>query len=167
MSVTTKLSVSTHSERFHDLDAVRAGALLLGVALHTTMSFIEPQVWVLKDASSSVGLGLLFYVIHMFRMMTFFVMAGFFAHMLVDRRGLGGFIKNRLIRVGVPLVAFWPIVFTAIISVMLFAYMPPPGTPAGTPPPAPGLTPRIFRLRTCGSFMPCCGSMAAPSSSSW
>ena len=79
MSETANMSVSTHSERFHDLDAVRAGALLLGVALHTTMSFIEPQVWLIKDASSSTGLAVLFYVIHMFRMMTFFVMAGFFA----------------------------------------------------------------------------------------
>lgn len=105
MSSNVNMSVSTNSGRFHDLDAVRAGALLLGVALHTSMSFIEPQVWLIKDASSSTGLAVLFYVIHMFRMATFFVMAGFFAHMLMDRRGLGGFITNRLIRVAAP----WPL----------------------------------------------------------
>jgi len=142
------MAAEISNERFHDLDAVRAFALLLGIALHTTMSFIEPQMWVLKDDSASVGLGVLFYVIHMFRMTTFFVMAGFFAHMLMGKRGLGGFIKNRLIRVGVPLAAFWPIVFTSIVAVMIIAYAPPPGAavPGAATPPPPGLTPQTFPL---------------------
>jgi glucan biosynthesis protein C len=140
------MSVSISSERFHDLDAVRAGALLLGVALHTSMSFIEPQVWLIKDASSSTGLAVLFYVIHMFRMATFFVMAGFFAHMLMGKRGLGGFIKNRLIRVGAPLAIFWPIVFAAIIAIMIIAFAPPPGAPAVPAAPPPPLTAKTFPL---------------------
>ncbi|CAM3275148.1 acyltransferase family protein [Asticcacaulis taihuensis] len=146
MSETANMSVSTHSERFHDLDAVRAGALLLGVALHTTMSFIEPQVWLIKDANSSTGLAVLFYVIHMFRMMTFFVMAGFFAHMLMSKRGLGGFIKNRLIRVGAPLAIFWPIVFASIIAIMIIAFAPPPGAPAVPAAPPPPLSAKTFPL---------------------
>ena len=132
--------------RWHDLDAVRGLALLLGVALHASMSFIAPQMWVIKDASSATGLGVLFFVIHMFRMTTFFVMAGFFAHMLMDKRGLGGFIKNRLIRVGVPLVAFWPIILTAIICIMILAYAPPPGTPPAPPAPPPAMTAQTFPL---------------------
>ncbi|ESQ85896.1 hypothetical protein AEAC466_01575 [Asticcacaulis sp. AC466] len=128
------------SRRFHDLDAVRGLALLLGVALHASMSFLEPQVWVIKDASSEPGLGILFYVIHMFRMTTFFVMAGFFGHMLMDRRGLGGFIKNRLIRVGAPFILFWPLVFAAIVTVMVMAYAPAAGSVGAPPPPPPGLT---------------------------
>eukprot|EP01042_Synura_sphagnicola_P015164 gene15164-19179_t len=127
------MAANQNSERFHDLDAVRGLALLLGVALHASMSFIEPQMWVIKDVSSDVGLGVLFYVIHMFRMTTFFVMAGFFAHMLMDKRGLGGFIKNRLVRVGVPLVAFWPIVLAAIITVVVIAYKPVSGAPPAPP----------------------------------
>ena len=146
MSETANMSVSISSERFHDLDAVRAGALLLGVALHTSMSFIEPQVWLIKDAGSSTGLAVLFYVIHMFRMATFFVMAGFFAHMLMDRRGLGGFIKNRLIRVGAPLAIFWPVVFAAIIAIMIIAFAPPPGAPAVPATPPPPLTAKTFPL---------------------
>ena len=140
------MAANLNSERFHDLDAVRAGALLLGIALHTSMSFIEPQVWLIKDVHSSAGLDVLFYVIHMFRMMTFFVMAGFFAHMLMARRGLGGFIKNRLIRVGAPLAAFWPIVFAAIIVVMIIAFAPPPGAPPVPAAPPPPLTAKTFPL---------------------
>jgi hypothetical protein len=30
----------TEPERFHSLDALRASALLLGIALHATMSFL-------------------------------------------------------------------------------------------------------------------------------
>lgn len=136
------------TERWHDLDAVRGLALLLGVALHASMSFITPQIWVIKDASSDPGLGVLFYVIHMFRMTTFFVMAGFFARMLMQKRGLGGFINNRLIRVGVPLVVFWPLVFASIVAVMIMAYAPAAGSAAAAapPPPPPGLTAQTFPL---------------------
>ena len=132
--------------RWHDLDAVRGLALLLGVALHASMSFITPQIWVIKDASSAPGLGVLFFGIHMFRMTTFFVMAGFFAHMLMEKRGLGGFIRNRLVRVGVPLAAFWPIVFASIVTVMILAYAPAPGAAPAAPTPPPGLTPQTFPL---------------------
>ncbi len=140
------MAANLNSERFHDLDAVRGLALLLGVALHASMSFIEPQMWLLKDASSGASLGVLFYVIHMFRMTTFFVMAGFFAHMLMDKRGLGGFITNRLVRVGVPLAVFWPIVFASIIAVMIMAFAPPAGVPAAPPAPPPPLTAQTFPL---------------------
>jgi glucans biosynthesis protein C len=141
------MASETSNERFHDLDAVRGLALLLGVALHATMSFIEPQMWVFKDDSSATGLGVLFYVIHMFRMTTFFVMAGFFAHMLMDKRGLGGFIKNRLIRVATPLAIFWPLVLVSLIAVVIAAYAPAPGAaPAAPPPPQPALSIQTFPL---------------------
>ena len=142
------MAANLNSERFHDLDAVRGLALLLGVALHASMSFIEPQMWVIKDTSSATGLGILFYVIHMFRMTTFFVMAGFFAHMLMEKRGLGGFIKNRLIRVGAPLAVFWPIVLTCIVTVLILAYMPAPGSAAASapPPPTPPMTAQTLPL---------------------
>lgn len=134
--------------RWHDLDAVRALALLLGVKLHATMSFIEPQIWVVKDISHDPGLGIMFYVIHMFRMITFFVLAGFFARMLMQKRGLGGFVANRLKRVALPLVVFWPLIFASIVAIVIFANMPAPGSAAASapPPPPPGLTAQTFPL---------------------
>ena len=45
-SYTATPLVATPTERLHSLDAVRAIALLLGVLLHTTMSFLPgPQAW--------------------------------------------------------------------------------------------------------------------------
>ena len=52
----------------------------------------------------------IYYVIHMFRMSAFFLMAGFFGRMLVERRGATGFVKDRLKRVAVPLFLFGPVV---------------------------------------------------------
>ena len=67
-------------------------------------------------------------------MTTFFVLAGFFARLLLQKRdgNVGAFLGNRLKRVGIPLVAFWPLVLAAIIAVAIFANMPAPGS--GTTP---------------------------------
>jgi peptidoglycan/LPS O-acetylase OafA/YrhL len=124
-------------ERFHALDAVRGGALLLGVFLHATMSYLPgPQLWVVMDTSRSTGLSVLFYVLHMFRMTVFFLLAGFFARMLLERRGVGGFIANRAKRIAVPFMIFWPISITAIIAVAIWAAVQANGgaAPEGPPP---------------------------------
>lgn len=94
-----------HSERLHALDAVRAWALLLGIALHGTMSFVIgiPAI----DNSPSTTLTVLFYVIHIFRMSLFYIVAGFFACMMLEKKGWREFARNRLRRIGLPLVIFW------------------------------------------------------------
>ena len=68
-------------ERLHALDAVRGFALLLGIILHATGSFISTptRFWIIQDTHPSMTLALLFFAIHVFRMTTFFLMAGFFA----------------------------------------------------------------------------------------
>jgi len=128
------------SERVHALDAVRAFALLLGVALHAAMSFV-PGIgsvgWPIVDNSPSAGVGSLFFVIHTFRMTSFFVVAGFFAHMLYHRQGAKGFWLNRAKRVLAPLVVFWPLVLPAIVAAMYLAAVKS-GAPLATPKPTAG-----------------------------
>jgi len=107
-------------ERLHALDAVRAGALLLGVVLHATMPFLPgQQVWMVRDEPSTT-LGVLFAVPHIFRMPLFFLIAGFFARLSLRRRGLRGFVRDRLKRIAVPLVAFWPILFASIAAIFVW-----------------------------------------------
>src|ERR1700681_3289915 len=93
-------------ERLHALDAVRGFALLLGVVLHATLSFVPAptRFWFIQDSHSSMTLAVVFFVIHVFRMTTFFVIAGFYAHMSFHRRGAWDFIKDRLQRIAVPLL---------------------------------------------------------------
>src|SRR5436305_1957543 len=97
---------SAPSERLHALDAARASALLLGIAFHATMSFLPgaSKFWIVADSSQSLMLSALFFTLHMFRMTAFFVLAGFFAHMSFHKKGLRGFVRDRLKRIGIPLV---------------------------------------------------------------
>ena len=118
-------------ERLHALDAVRGFALLLGIVLHATMSFVptSQRFWIIQDTHPSITLAALFFVIHVFRMTTFFLIAGFFAHMSFHRRGRRDFIKDRLQRIAVPLLVGWPILFTAMVLVVLWAAGFPNGGP--------------------------------------
>ena len=95
---------NTGIERRHDLDALRAFAMLLGVALHAALSFV-PGVWPVTDSSqeSSDLFGLAVSFIHGFRMQLFFLMSGFFTAMLWRRRGLGSVMRQRATRVLLPL----------------------------------------------------------------
>lgn len=133
----TAVATANNPDRWHDLDAVRALALMLGVVLHGVMSFMAPRVWIVADPLNSPGASIVFYVIHMFRLTTFFVLAGFFARLLLQKRTVAGFIGNRLKRVGAPLLMFWPISIVAIVAIMIIANMPPPDAPRIAPPPPP------------------------------
>jgi glucans biosynthesis protein C len=134
------MSVGPGAERLHALDAVRGGMLILGVCFHAALSFLPgQQLWIVADTSRSLELSGLFFVLHIFRMTVFFLIAGFFGRMLLERRGVGGFIKNRLVRIGVPLVSAWPIVFASIVAVLIWmAIRASGGAPlTGEPPPSP------------------------------
>ena len=128
-------------ERLHALDALRATALLLGVVLHASLSFVPSPVipiWIVADNQPTPAMGAVFFAIHLFRMAAFFLIAGYFAHLLLERRGTWGFVKNRAIRIAAPLSIFWTPALMGIIACLLWAiwikndYSFPPGPP---PPP--------------------------------
>jgi peptidoglycan/LPS O-acetylase OafA/YrhL len=100
------------SGRYHALDALRATALLLGVALHAALSYIPgDQVgWAVQDRSANDLFGVGVLVVHAFRLPVFFLLAGFFARLVVQRRGTGAFVRDRLVRILVPLVLGWLLV---------------------------------------------------------
>lgn len=109
------------AERFHSLDALRAFALLLGVAFHAAESF-EPGVetyWAVADASPSGLLGILRHASHSFRLEVFFLIAGFFARLLVHRRGTVAFLHNRAGRILVPLVVGWLVLYPLLVYLWL------------------------------------------------
>lgn len=117
-------SASTTQERLHSLDAVRGFALLAGVVLHAAMSFLPGFAatgWPISDNSPSVPLGVSFFVIHMFRMTTFFLIAGYFGRMLFHRIGARAFVRNRSLRIIVPLVVGWIVVFPMIAASFVWA----------------------------------------------
>ncbi len=97
MTTTTDVSRSSPAatERLHALDAIRSFALLLGIVLHATMSFFLPIPAL--DNSPSTTLGVTFFTIHIFRMSLFFIIAGFFAHLVFHRKGGRAFHRQWLL----------------------------------------------------------------------
>ncbi|MFZ4166915.1 acyltransferase family protein [Brevundimonas sp. NPDC058933] len=128
-------SAFDQTERLHGLDGLRGAALLLGVVLHGTLSFFPSQIWIVGDDQTSVWASGLFFVIHLFRMASFFLIAGLFGHMMLKRRGALGFIKNRLIRIAGPLAAFWGPMMGGIVAVLVWNASLHGMTAADAPPP--------------------------------
>ena len=108
----------THGlSRLHALDALRAAMMLLGLVLHSAASYTTYSLegaWPYQDAQRTGLADWLVFVIHLFRMPTFFVMAGFFAAFLYYREGPAGFLAHRARRLLLPLVAAWIVVFPLV-----------------------------------------------------
>ncbi|MDB5469634.1 MAG: hypothetical protein JWR84_1194 [Caulobacter sp.] len=135
------------TERLHALDAVRGFALLLGVAFHATLSFLPgPQAWIVMDDQRSEVMAITFFTLHIFRMTVFFLIAGYFGRLLLERRGLKGFVIDRAKRIAAPLSIFWPLVLMAFIAVVVWLTIDVMGALPKEPPKSPPLTPTSFPL---------------------
>jgi len=90
--------------RRHDLDALRATAMLLGIVLHAGLAYVTFPFWPVRDTHTSAFFDVMNSALHGFRMPLFFVISGFFTAMLWRKRGLGALIKHRAKRILLPLV---------------------------------------------------------------
>lgn len=117
--------------RYHSLDSLRAVMMLLGLVLHAAMSYLVVPfpVWRLSDPQRNVIFDLLVIWIHVFRMPAFFVVAGFFANLVWEKYGPGGFLQNRGKRVAlvlaIVLLPMYAVVF-AVFSYGLHRMEPGP-----------------------------------------
>jgi peptidoglycan/LPS O-acetylase OafA/YrhL len=90
------------AKRRHDLDALRAFAMLLGIALHAACAY-SMIPWPVMDTDQSSLLFLLFiWLVHGFRMPLFFVVSGYFTAMLASRKGIRAMLANRAARILAP-----------------------------------------------------------------
>ena len=106
------------NERRHDLDALRAGAMLLGIVLHAALAYTGIPIWPTVDDAWPPFMAIN-NIIHGFRMPLFFLLSGFFTAMLWKRRGLGGLLIHRVKRILLPLVVgmftIIPLTWVAIV----------------------------------------------------
>lgn len=93
------------SVRENHWDAARALLMLLGIPYHVAMAYRANQVWIVNAQEGDLLFTWMAAVIHLFRMPAFFVIAGYFAALLLMRRTPGAWLKNRLIRLGLPFIA--------------------------------------------------------------
>ena len=110
------------------------------MVLHATLSFLPgfgATGWPIADRSPSVALAVTFYVIHIFRMTLFFTIAGFFARLLFHRTGVRGFVRNRALRIALPLVVGWAVVVPMLLVAFLWASRAPQPVTIALPAPPP------------------------------
>src|SRR5690606_3543931 len=100
--------------RLHALDNLRAILMWLGIVLHVAAIYaVLPRANVWRDEQRTVIADFLVTAIHAFRMPAFFILAGFFSAMLAASRGPQGLLRHRLMRLGLPFVLFWPLLWSS------------------------------------------------------
>ncbi|HEV7557917.1 MAG TPA: acyltransferase family protein, partial [Kofleriaceae bacterium] len=86
------------------LDAARAYAMLLVIALHAAVPFMATPIgWAIEDPSHHLAVDVFVWLAHAFVMPVFFWLSGLFGRATYDRVGLAGFARSRLVRIAVPL----------------------------------------------------------------
>ncbi|WP_152363498.1 acyltransferase family protein [Microlunatus speluncae] len=120
--------------RLHGLDALRGGALLLGIVLHGLAPFLPGGGWLVADRYTTEAAAAGMYVIHLFRMALFMMLAGYFGRMVLQRRGPGRYLKDRALRIGLPVIVFWPLAVGSLglIAVAAGTFSESPQTAAPT-----------------------------------
>ncbi|MFD3683738.1 acyltransferase [Nocardiopsis sp. NPDC058631] len=95
--------------RLHHVDNLRVALTVLVVLHHVALTYGNIPVWFYTEpAQDPTGglLDLLVIINQTYFMGLFFLLAGYFVPGAADRRGRGGFVRERLVRLGVPLLLF-------------------------------------------------------------
>lgn len=90
--------------RRHDLDALRAAAMILGIVYHAALSLAAGFPWFIQDPSANRSLYVFQSWVHGFRMPLFFIVSGFFTAMLWRKRGALALLSHRFRRVLLPCI---------------------------------------------------------------
>jgi peptidoglycan/LPS O-acetylase OafA/YrhL len=105
--------------------------MLLGVFFHGALSFMAtPVPWFVRDRSTHLAVDFACWLSHGFRMPVFFLLSGFFARLLLERRSLRGLLAHRAKRILVPFAVFLPPVLASLGALYRWGH-------SVSPPPAP------------------------------
>jgi glucan biosynthesis protein C len=103
-------AVQDNSIRYHGLDALRGITMLLGIVLHAALPYIpNMEAFWPADESSSHVINTIFQFIHIWRMPLFFILAGFFANLIISKKSWKNWWGNRFLRIGLPIIVFSPL----------------------------------------------------------
>ena len=106
--------------RYHDLDALRAYAMLFGILLHGLLSFLPTPIWPVQDMNQSVFYFIPLMFIHGFRMSLFFFISGFFTMMMWQKRGTFSLLRHRTKRIVLPFLIFGALLFPILNNMGAF-----------------------------------------------
>lgn len=94
--------MSAVTAREHQWDWLRAFLMLLGIPYHAAMAYNARVLWDIQSPEKSEILTFLSGVLVTFRMPAFFIVAGYFAAMMLERRKPTSWLRGRIIRLGIP-----------------------------------------------------------------
>lgn len=114
---------SKTTTRYHYMDGLRAIAMLAGILLHAGLAYsvMLQDVWSTANPTGSLIADFFIWLVHTFRMPLFFLIAGFFAHLLIQKRGVKSFIKNRGLRITLPFIIFWPLLIASMFGILIYS----------------------------------------------
>lgn len=101
------------NQRMLYLDHLRTALTVLVVVFHASIAYGAAGDWILVDVKdgamtlTSIVLTLFTAVCQAFFMGLFFFLSGYFTPASFDRKGAGRFLKERLIRLGIPLACYY------------------------------------------------------------
>lgn len=109
--------------RYFAFDALRGAMMALGIVIHSATAYSTlPDVWWIKDPQTSKWMDFILLYLHSFRLPAFFVMAGFFAALLVNKRGWTRMVENRMLRLGLPMMLGLLFVFPVLRLTSVYFY---------------------------------------------
>jgi peptidoglycan/LPS O-acetylase OafA/YrhL len=94
------------TKRLYYLDNLRAVAVLAVLVLHTSICYMvaAPPLWYVVDPDVSLVFTVIVLIVDVPIMSAMFLVAGYFAIPSLRRRGVGGFVREKLTRLGAPWV---------------------------------------------------------------
>lgn len=111
--------MQTQEDRLFGLDLLRGGAMLLGIVFHAAIIYFIDAGWFESLAflgldarpqpEGSYGAWVAFSFAHLWRMPLFFILAGFFAALVIERKGISHFVRDRALRITATLLVFMAI----------------------------------------------------------
>ena len=109
-TATARPTGSLATTRLGYIDNLRVLLTVLVLAHHSALTYGALPLWYWtqpSDSPSGTALMLLVIVNQFYFMGFFFMLSGLFVPGSVDRKGPGAFARDRLVRLGIPLLAFW------------------------------------------------------------
>ena len=97
-------------QRYHNLDFLRAFAMMMGLAIHAPLIFWQPdfaKVFGIENiAPAEEWMNVVGRYISNWRMPLFFLLSGFFSVLIIETKGTSKYIKDRIIREGLTCLVF-------------------------------------------------------------
>lgn len=95
-------------QRLYFLDNIRIFLTVLVIYMHTCVAYGGEGSWAYrsKDHPKSISLVAFNSVAQTFYMGTFFVISGYFSRVSLERKSVGAFVKDKIVRLGIPTVLY-------------------------------------------------------------